>query len=102
MKTQEGLVPLADYLAVLDELESTKFLLRQTLKELEELKSRLNKSSKNSSKPPSSDGLKKMIKNNREKSTRKPGAQPGHKGSTLSVVEQPDEIIPCKIEKAKM
>lgn len=101
MKTQEGLVPLADYLAVLDELESTKFLLRQTLKELEELKSRLNKSSKNSSKPPSSDGLKKMIKNNREKSTRKPGAQPGHKGSTLSVVEQPDEIIPCKIEKAK-
>ena len=66
--------------------------LQARIKELEE---RLNKNSGNSSKPPSSDGLKKPVKKDRslrEKSGKKPGGQPGHKGSNLTVLSKPDHI----------
>lgn len=63
-----------------------------------DLEVRLNKNSGNSSKPPSSDGLKKP-KNMREKSGKPTGGQPGHEGRTLNKVENPDEII--DIEPAK-
>ena len=70
--------------------------LIEMIKKLEarivELESRLNKNSSNSSKPPSSDGLKKVIKNNREQSENKQGAQPGHKGSTLKMVDHADKF----------
>ncbi len=58
-----------------------------------ELISRLNKNSQNSSKPPSSDGYKKNNINSRQKSNRKSGGQKGHKGSTLRLSKNPDEII---------
>ena len=45
---------------------------------LKELEARVNKNSSNSSKPPSTDGFKKHVKNNRTKSGRLPGGQPGH------------------------
>lgn len=46
---------------------------------IEELEKRLNMNSSNSSKPPSSDGLKRKTKSLRRKNTgRKPGGQPGH------------------------
>ena len=62
--------------------------------EIAELKERLNKNSKNSSKPPSSDGLNKpKPKSLRKKSDKKQGAQQGHKGSGFSVLQTPDEII---------
>ncbi len=70
------------------------------LKRIEELESRLNKTSNTSSKPPSSDGLKKVVKNNRERSNRKPGGQKGHTGRGLSLVENPDERINCKVVQA--
>ena len=70
------------------------------IKRIEELESEKNKNSRNSSKPPSSDGLKKVIKNNREKSNRNPGGQPGHKGSGLSAMDKADEIVKCKINKS--
>jgi len=76
-------------------------LISKLEKRVAELESQLNKNSTNSSKPPSSDGFRKSIKNNREKSNRKQGGQPGHKGSGLSIVESPDEIISCKVEKIK-
>jgi transposase len=67
-------------------------------KRVKELESQLGKNSNNSSKPPSSDGYKKPIKNNREKSDKKQGAQEGHEGTTLQMVKTPDKVIKRKVE----
>jgi transposase len=58
--------------------EQQKTIERQQ-KEIEELKEKLNTSSKNSSKPPSSDPFKKRLRK-KKKSKRKQGGQPGHRG----------------------
>ena len=75
------------------ELSAEIASLNQTIKELKE---QLNKNSKNSSKPPSSDGLKKPAVNKnkslRESSGKKLGAQEGHDGVHLSVTSDPDHI----------
>lgn len=72
-------------------LNKTVEELTQTVKELNE---KLHKNSKNSSKPPSSDGYKKPSpKSLRTSSGKKPGGQEGHEGSCLSVVSEPDEVI---------
>ncbi len=88
MQVPEGyvLITQVEY----DYLRRTIAMLMDRVKELEGL---LNKDSKNSHKPPSSDGYKKEIKNNREKSGKKQGAQPGHEGKTLEMVSNPDKII---------
>src|SRR5437763_15436076 len=59
-----------------------------------ELKRQLAASSRNSSKPPSSDGLDKPApKSLRGRSGRKPGGQPGREGRTLRQIERPDEVV---------
>ncbi len=63
--------------------------------ENEELKTRLNSNSKNSSKPPSSDGYKKKPAFPRKKKGKQ-GGQEGHKGRTLHQVEHPDKIVKHK------
>ncbi|HBM17055.1 MAG TPA: hypothetical protein DD381_12030, partial [Lentisphaeria bacterium] len=65
---------------------------------IEELEGRLKKNSNNSSKPPSSDGSGKVIKNNREKSTRSQGAQTGHKGNGLTPYTVVDKEITLRAE----
>ncbi len=62
--------------------------------EIAELKRQLGASSRNSSKPPSSDGPDKPAsKSLRGRSERKPGGQPGREGRTLRQVERPDEVV---------
>lgn len=81
------------------EIEEIKKKLILKTEECERLKSRLNKTSQNSSKPPSTDGLKKKIYNSRIKTGKSEGGQVGHKGSTASYVETPDTIIEKKVKK---
>src|SRR3954465_3372193 len=62
--------------------------------EIAELKRQLAASSRNPSKPPSSDGLDKPApKSLRGRSGRKPGGQPGREGRTLRQVAVPVEVI---------
>jgi len=65
--------------------------LNLTIKELTE---KLNRNSKNSSKPPSSDGLSKPSpKSLRKPSGKKAGGQKGHPGTHLTTMVEPDETI---------
>jgi transposase len=84
---------------IIELLEQNKLLREQCARlerleaEIEALKDRLSKNSKNSSKPPSTDGYEKPEpKAQREESERETGGQPGHKGSTLEQTDTPDEI----------
>ena len=63
--------------------------LRLRIKELE---GQASKNSKNSSKPPSSDGLKKTT-SLRVPSGKKPGGQAGHAGKTLEQTDTPDTVV---------
>jgi transposase len=60
-----------------------------------ELTARLGQNSQNSSRPPASDSpfVKPAPKSLRRKSGRKPGGQPGHPGSTLALVANPNERL---------
>jgi len=60
--------------------------------EILRLKTQLNKNSTNSSNPPSTD-KRKTIHNSREKTNRKTGGQTGHKGHTLTIPKNLDQLV---------
>lgn len=60
--------------------------------EVAELKGRLAKNSRNSSKPPSSDGFRPVPKSQRQSGHRPSGGQKGHAGHTLQQTDRPDYI----------
>jgi transposase len=70
--------------------------LAQARERIAELETRLKQNPRNSARPPSSEGPGKPAprpRSLRKKSSRKPGGQDGHKGTTLAQVARPDREI---------
>ena len=84
---------------LIEQLLATIAKLEERVKSLEE---RLNKNSRNSSKPPSTDDYaskKPKPKSRRLKSGKKVGGQKGHPGTTLRMVDNPDEIRIIEVDQ---
>jgi len=64
------------------------------------LLNRVTLNSKNSSKPPSSDPNR--VKSRRKPSGKRSGGQPGHVGTTLEKIDDPDEIRVLKVDRRRL
>lgn len=79
--------------AVVELVQSLFAIIARLEQRIKKLEDQVNKNSRNSSKPPSTDGFKKpQPKSLREKGKHPIGGQKGHPGRTLSMTDQPDHI----------
>lgn len=98
MLTREAILELCQtnpegIVTLLLTLQESNEQLAQRVKKLED---QLNKDSRNSHKPPSSDGVRKRRskpKPNKSKVKKCVGGQLGHQGQTLKMTEKPSEIV---------
>lgn len=94
----------ADIRAAYDQgVEAVILLFQKTFLEmserLQQVEDQLSKNSRNSGKPPSTDGYEKPApKSRRKRSGKKSGGQPGHVGHTLKMVEKSDETVVHSVE----
>ncbi|HEX2867917.1 MAG TPA: IS66 family transposase [Ignavibacteriales bacterium] len=91
VKLVQGLFDVIEKLNEIIENQNKK--IDQLEKKVLELESRINKDSKNSSKPPSTDMFRRNQNNSREKSGKKPGGQPGHEPHRLELCSNPNKIV---------
>jgi transposase len=109
LQGEEGVVALisklvSDFVAILGQQQEMlhkqqeigheqQEIIAQLKARIQALEDQKAQNSRNSSKPPSSDGLKKpRPKSQRKPSGKKTGGQPGHQGHTLKAVEHPDQV----------
>jgi len=102
LQGEEGVVALvaqlvSAFLTILRQQQETankqQVLIDQLKARIQTLEDQKAQNSRNSSKPPSSDGLNKpRPKSQRKPSGKKTGGQPGHKGHTLKAVEHPEHV----------
>ena len=88
--------------AVINLIEHQDAIIAKLEERVKSLEERLNKNSRNSSKPPSTDAYaskKPNPKSRRIKSGKKVGGQKGHPGSTLRMVDNPDETVTHKVNE---
>jgi len=75
-------------------IQDLKLIIIKLMARIEELEKRLGLNSKNSSKPPSSDGFKKLPPSSlRQKGKNPIGGQKGHVGYTLKQINSPGKIV---------
>jgi transposase/uncharacterized coiled-coil protein SlyX len=87
--------------ARIEALESQAIEFQERINELESL---LNQNIQSNKKPPSTGTFiekKPKTGSSREGSSKRPGGQKGHPGSTLNKVEDPDEIIFHRLHKCR-
>jgi len=89
-------------LKLLNVIENQAKTIEEQKEIIQTLRDQLAKNSKNSSKPPSSDGLKKpRTISLRKIGIKKNGGQKGHKGHTLEPVENPDHTKVHEVEECE-
>ena len=94
---------IADATALLEKEEqmspALKVMFQLLLTLITLLAERLSLNSSNSSKPPTTDPNRKKKKKDKDGNKRNPGGQPGRNGTNLKPADDPDEIIPIKLDK---
>jgi transposase len=83
------IAPMQTFCSIINEQAAKIAELEEKVKSLQD---QINKNSRNSSKPPSTDAVKKT-RSQRRPSGKPVGGQKGHKGHTLEMVEKPDREI---------
>ncbi len=79
--------------ALQEQVNQLTVLLQAAMVTIAELEQRLKRNSRNSDKPPYSDGLTEKAALPRKRGLRKPGGQPGHPGKTLEMVARADHQL---------